>query len=121
MSVARLLLLLMVLTVIYSAGLSVLASHGRAAPPEASALLWGIEFQTLLAAWVWMDRRQRMLSLPFEFDAFVFFGWPLFLPYYLYRTRGKQGLAFSVAVCALYVCPAVISAIVATIVRLSIL
>jgi hypothetical protein len=63
------------LTAIYAIGLWVLASHGLAARPEAIALLWSFEFQLLLAIWVRMDRRRRNVSLPFEFDTFVFFGW----------------------------------------------
>jgi len=92
--------------------LSTLALRGGPEHTEAGALLWTIEFQTLLAVWVRMDRRRRNLSLPFEFDAFVFFGWPVALPYYLYRTRGRRGLLVTVAVYMLEVAPAVISAIV---------
>jgi hypothetical protein len=111
-SALRLLLLLVILTAIYAIGLSVLASRGHAARPEATALLWSFEFQVLLAIWVRMDRRRRNVSLPFEFDAFVFFGWPVVVPYYLYRTRGMRGLIITLAIYTLFVAPAVISAIV---------
>ena len=100
------------MTAIYAIGLLVLASHGYSARPESTSLLWGFEFQTLLAVWVRMDRRRRNVSLPFEFDAFVFFGWPVALPYYLYRTRGSRGLLVTVVVYMLEAAPAVISAIV---------
>lgn len=112
MSALRLLLFLFILTAIYTIGLSILAFHGGPERAETTALLWTIEFQTLLAIWVRMDRRRRNVSLPFEFDAFVFFGWPLALPYYLYRTRGRRGLAVTLAVYMLEVAPAVVSAIV---------
>ena len=112
MSALRILLLLFILTAIYATGLSVLASHGYATRPEATALLWSFEFQILLAIWVRMDRRRRNVSLPFEFDAFVFFGWPVVVPYYLYRTRGWRGLIVIAAVYMLYVTPEVISTIV---------
>jgi hypothetical protein len=111
-SVLRLLLPLVILTAIYAIGLSVLASHGHAAHPEATALLWSFEFQVLLAIWVRMDRRRRNVSLPFEFDAFVFFVWPVVVPYYLYRTRSGRGLIVTAAVYTLYVIPEVISAII---------
>jgi hypothetical protein len=104
------------LAAIYATGLLVLASHGYATP-GASALLWPLEFQALLAIWVRIDRRRRNVSLPFEFDAFVFFGWPVVVPYYLYRTRGSRGLFVTAAVYMLYVAPTVIS----TIVRLTVL
>lgn len=112
MSALRLLLLLAILTAIYATGLSILGSHGYAARPEAAALLRGFEFQVLLAIWVRMDRRHRTLSLPFEFDAFVFFGWPVVVPYYLYRTRGGRGVMITVAIYSLYVAPEVVSTIV---------
>ena len=111
-SALRLLLLLVILTTIYAIGLSVLASHGYATRPETTAFLWSLEFQLLLAMWVRIDRRRRKMTLPFEFDAFVFFGWPLVIPYYLYRTRGGRGLIVTVAVYTLYVAPEVISTIV---------
>jgi len=60
------------------------------------------------------------MGLPFEFDAFVFFGWPVVVPYYLYRTRGKRGLILTAAVYLLFVVPTVISAIVSVIVRLGV-
>lgn len=120
MSALRLLLLLVTLTAIYTIGLSVLASHGLAARPEATAVLWALEFQVLLAIWVRMDRRHRNVSLPFEFDAFVFFGWPVVVPYYLYRTRSIRGLIITVAIYTLFVAPTVISAIVSVMVRLAV-
>ena len=112
MSALRLLVLLVILTAIYATGLLVLASHGYAARPEAAELLRGFEFQTLLAIWVRMDRRRGKVSLPFEFDAFVFFGWPVVVPYYLYRTRGGRGVIITAAIYTLYVVPEVISVIV---------
>jgi hypothetical protein len=111
-SALRLLLVLVILMAIYAIGLWVLASHGLAARPEATAVLWALEFQMLLAIWVRMDRRRRNVSLPFEFDTFVFFGWPVVVPYYLYRTRGGRGLIVTAAVYTLYVIPEVISAII---------
>ena len=117
MSALRLLLLLVILTAIYVIGLSVLASHGLTARPETTAVLWALEFQVLLAIWVRMDRRHRNVSLPFEFDAFVFFGWPVVVPYYMYRTRGKRGVFVTAAIFTLYVAPVVFSAVVSTIAR----
>jgi hypothetical protein len=118
LSAFRLLLFLLVLTAIYSIGLSVLAFHGYPVRPKSTALLWSLAFPMLLAIWVRMDRRSRNLNVPFEFDAFVFFAWPVALPYYLYRIRGKRGLLIVAAVYALYISPMVLFAIVSTIVRL---
>jgi hypothetical protein len=118
LSALRLLLFLLILTAIYSIGLAVLASHGYRPDQQTTVLLWSLEFPTSLAIWVRLDRRNRNLNLPFEFDAFVFFGWPLFLPYYLYRTRGKMGLIIMATVYTLYILPDLMLAIVSTIARL---
>ncbi len=118
LSALRLLVFLFILSAIYTIGLATLASNGYPARPEASALLWSLVFPTLLAIWARMDRRRQSLKLPFEFDAFVFFGWPLALPYYLYRTRGKTGLLIVAAIYAFYLVPMVVLIVLSTIARL---
>jgi hypothetical protein len=66
-------------------------------------MLWDFEFRTILALWVYVDRQALGFRSPYyEFDTFVFFAWPFVLPYYLYRTRGALGLAYTTAVYALY-------------------
>ena len=62
------------------------------APSGATALLWSFPFWLILTWWVFIDRPARGFRAPFEFDAFVFFAWPLLFPYYIYRTRGGRGL-----------------------------
>lgn len=118
LSALRLLVFLFILSAIYIIGLAMLATHGYPARPEASALLWSLVFPTILAIWARMDRRHQNLKLPFEFDAFVFFAWPLALPYYLYRTRGKKGLLMAAAIYGSYLAPIVVLAILSTIARL---
>src|SRR5882672_4784879 len=114
LSALRLLLFLLILSAIYALGLVALATHGYPARPEATALVWSLEFPTFLEIWVRIDRTRRNLNLPFELDAFVFFGWPVALPYYLYRTRSKTGLIMVAAIYALYLAPMVTLAIVST-------
>ena len=48
----------------------------------------GVGFNYILAWWVYGDRHKRGFPVPFEFEAFVFFAWPIALPYYLFSTRG---------------------------------
>ncbi len=104
MSVSQSLIPLVVLTAIFAVGLSFLAVHGLGAPGRAE-LLWTFEFRLILAWWVRVDRRVRGFSVPFEFDAFVFFAWPFVVPYYLYRTRGRRGLFFGAGIWGLYITP----------------
>jgi hypothetical protein len=110
-SLLRLLILLAILTAIFAMGLTVLALHHHATPPEAAQLLWVSEFSLLLAIWVGKDRIRRRLSLPFEFDALVFFLWPFVIPYYLYRSRGPRGLGYTAGIYVLDVASYVIAAV----------
>jgi hypothetical protein len=51
----------------------------------------------VLALWLRSDRQARNFSVPFEFDAFMFFAWPFLLPWYLYQTRKSRGLLYAAA------------------------
>jgi len=95
---------LVVLTAIFSVGSSLVTVHSLGTPGPAE-LLWTFEFRLVLAWWVRIDRRIRGLSVPFEFDAFVFFVWPFIVPYYLYRTRGMRGLFLAAGIYGLYLTP----------------
>ncbi len=103
-SVSKSLVPLVALTAVYAVGLSVFVVHGLNAP-DATQLLWGFEFRLILALWVRADRLFRGFSVPFEFDAFVFFAWPVVVPYYLYRSRGGRGLLLGAGILGLYITP----------------
>jgi len=68
-----------------------------------------IALPVILASWVAVDARARHLSLCYDFDTFIFFAWPVVLPYYLFRTRGVRafltllsfvGICLAAAACA---------------------
>lgn len=75
-------------------------------------MLWSLAFQLILACWVRVDRQVRGFRAPFEFDAFVFFAWPIVVPYYLYKTRGRRGLLAAASIGTLYVAPPLAEAII---------
>jgi hypothetical protein len=54
--------------------------------------LASIIFPFLLAYWVVVDARRRQRTLCYDFDSFVFFGWPILVPIYLFQTRGIRAL-----------------------------
>lgn len=81
------------LTFICAVGSAVLALRGGVAS-EGSTLLWRFAFVLCMVRWVELDRRAHRFDAPFEFDAFVFFGWPLVVPYYLFKTRGVRGFVY---------------------------
>jgi hypothetical protein len=105
---------LALLTVVDIVGRCILVLHGLS-PSRSAELLCGFEFRLILAWWVAIDRRVRGFRAPFEFDAFVFFAWPILVPYYLYRTRGGRSLFVATVIYAL----AVISNVAVAIVRMA--
>jgi hypothetical protein len=102
---------LFLLTAISAVGLLVLAARGRH-PLDSTQLLSTFVFRLMVVCWVQVDARAQRYRAPFVFDAFLFFAWPLVLPYYLYRTRGVRGLLFSAGVLALAVVPDVVADVI---------
>ena len=67
-----------------------------------AAILASFVFLSSLGLWVLSDARQRHHSLPYDFGSFVFFGWLLVVPVYLFSTRGWRAcvpLGFFVLLC----------------------
>jgi len=85
------LLALILFALVNTCAQALLAAHHRAMPAE-SALLASLCWSLMIAWWVSNDRLGRNLTVPYEFNAFVFFTWPVSVPYYLCKTRGPRGL-----------------------------
>jgi hypothetical protein len=98
---------LILLTLIFTATREVLALHHLGMPGE-PAMLESVSRQLFIALWVYLDRKGRHLNLPFEFEAFVFFAWPIVLPYYLVKSRGARGLLLAALFFALLILPSVV-------------
>jgi hypothetical protein len=81
-----------------------LASRGQAVPMGADGI-WDLTYRIFLVAWVRADGRNLGFSAPYEFDAFLFFAWPLALPYYLCKTRGPSGLLAAFGIWVLLILP----------------
>jgi hypothetical protein len=111
MFLSRSLVSLVVLTAIFSVGSSLIALHGMPERRE-TGMLWSLAFQLILACWVRVDRQVRGFRAPYEFDAFVFFAWPIVVPCYLYKTRGKRGLFVAAGIGGLFITPPFAVAIV---------
>jgi uncharacterized protein involved in response to NO len=60
-------------------------------PPAIAALVASYLFNASIALWVSADVARRGASVPYDFDSFVFFTWPITAPAYLLRTRGTRG------------------------------
>lgn len=59
--------------------------------PAIAALAAGYLFNASIALWVSADAMRRGANVPYDFDSFVFFTWPITAPAYLLRTRGARG------------------------------
>lgn len=72
---------------------------------ETTDLLWMFIFAALVAIWTIKEPKFKTFNPPFEFGAFVYFLWPVVLPYYLCKTRGSEGLVLFLGFVALYYTP----------------
>lgn len=61
--------------------------------------MWLLIFSILVALWIVGERRAQ--SVAFDWPAYVFFAWPVVLPFYFAKTRGPEGLATYVGLYAL--------------------
>jgi hypothetical protein len=77
-------------------------ARGAALPPAFSVLyplglLWAVGW------WLRDDSRRRGVAWVFDMGLFLYVAGPLFLPYYLVKTRGAKGLLLMLAFAATYV------------------
>lgn len=56
-------------------------------------------------------RKQKFYG-PYEFPAFVYFGWLVVLPYYLIRTRGWKGILNTAGFFTLIMAPDLLAEII---------
>ena len=73
--------------------------------------LWSLLANSAWSWWVYVDRRQKSVAYPFEFDALVFFAWPAVVPYHLIRTRAKRRRLSGRLLWLLYALPILVAAI----------
>lgn len=99
---------LILLTVIFACFGGVLGANHVRVPREFSSLE-SLAQQLFVALWVYLDRQGRCLNLAYEFEAFVFFAWPIVLPYYLVKSRGARGLLLVVVFFVLLGLPSVVA------------
>lgn len=82
---------LAVITLLATIYAVLMASSGL--PVSSPALFFhAVAFAFAITSWVERDRHSRHVSEPLSYSAFVFFLWPIAVPYYLYQTRRWKGL-----------------------------
>ena len=60
--------------------------------PAIAAAVASYLFATSIGLWVLADARRRGRALPYDYGAFVFFGWMVVVPLYLWWTRRWRGV-----------------------------
>ncbi len=53
-------------------------------------ILHGIVIVWLIAWWLMQDSRKQRVGLVLDMGMWLWMAWPLFLPYYLIKTRGRH-------------------------------
>jgi hypothetical protein len=67
-----------------------------------------LAYSVILTLWVTSDAQVRRQSLCYDFDMFVFFAWPVMVPYYLLRTRGSRAFVTLFAYGVIYLASVVL-------------
>lgn len=79
--------------------------------PAFAAVLADLFLLCSIALWVLADARRRRRQLPYDFGSFVFFAELVFVPIYLFTTRGWRAFATFGWFLLLYIAAAVVSVI----------
>lgn len=87
---------LLLLVVLYTVNSLTSGYYGETTSGGAD-VMYSVGVSLFIMWWVYLDRRQRQHSGPFEFEAFIFFAWIIILPVYLFQTRRWKALPMTVA------------------------
>lgn len=97
---------LIAFSILYSVLSATKAYYGTWDPEDSRTdLFYSFSMIFLIAWWVKDDMHHQRFYGPYEFPAFVYFGMPLVLPYYLIKTRGWRGLVSTAGFFALFIMP----------------
>lgn len=72
-------------------------------PPPAFSFLYPLGMLWAVGWWLRDDSRKRGVGWVFDMGLFLYIAWPLFMPYYLLKTRGPKGLLTMLGFAAAYV------------------
>ena len=62
-------------------------------PPPSFALIYTFGFLWVIGWWLLKDSRKRGVAWVFDMGLFLYLAWPFIMPYYLLKTRGREGAA----------------------------
>jgi hypothetical protein len=102
------LLWLIATALLFAVGVGFATRYGEEVP-RSTEWLWYFSSGLALAWWVRADGRARRFAVPFEFEAVVFFSWPLAVPYYLLSTRRWRGVIAGIGILGLFLLPTLVA------------
>jgi hypothetical protein len=73
------------------------------APPPAFTLLYPLGLLWSVGWWLREDSRRRGVRWVFDMGLFLYIAWPVFMPYYLLKSRGAKGLLTMLGFIGVYV------------------
>ncbi len=59
---------------------------------DTTQTFWGFIFFILSILWAMADANDNDFKKPFDFDFLMYLFWPIAFPYYLFSTRGLEGI-----------------------------
>ena len=72
---------------------------------DSTQTLWALIFFILTIAWTMADAKINNIEKPFDYGFLLYIFWPIAFPYYLYTTRGLDGLVLFIGFISLWVGP----------------
>lgn len=84
--------LLYMLVVFGQFGHALFVATGARVPGPTFTFIYAVGFLWILTAWLLTDSRKRGITLVYEIGLFLYIAWPVFMPYYVIKTRRAKGL-----------------------------
>jgi hypothetical protein len=80
-------------------------------PPASFTLIYILGFYWIIGWWLRADSRRRGFAWMFDLGFFLTVAWPLVLPYYILKSRGRKGLLAILYFVATYIAATVVGAV----------
>ena len=95
--------LLYVFVTIAQFGHALYVASGEFEATPAFTFIYALGFLWIIGWWLLRDCRKHGVKWVFDMGLFLYIAWPLFMPYYLLKTRGAKGALVILGFTAVYV------------------
>ena len=105
MNKKNLIILALILFAIGIGTVEVLLNSKGEVVSDATQSLWGIIFIVLNIMWAIADTESNDFEKPFDFGFLMYIFWPIAFPYYLFATRGIEGIVLFIGFVSIWLGP----------------